>query len=43
MVFQEGDNVPLWMTPQERVDKNFSQYDWTKLKDKTNAELLSNI
>ena len=43
MVFQEGDNVPLWMTPQERVDKKFSQYDWTKLKDKTNAELLSNI
>ena len=27
MVFQDGGNEPLWMTPQERVSTKFSQYD----------------
>ena len=27
IVFQEGSNVPFWITPQERVVTKFSQYD----------------
>ena len=43
MVFQEGSDVPLWMTPQERVATKFSQYNEPQLKDKTKAYLLGNI
>ena len=43
MVFQDGGNEPLWMTPQERVSTKFSQYDEMQLKDKTKAELLGNL
>ena len=27
MLFQEGDNIPSWMTTQERVATKFGQYD----------------
>ena len=27
MLFQEGGDVPFWMTPQERVATKFSKYD----------------
>ena len=30
MLFQEGGDVPLWMTPQDSVAKTFSQYCWKK-------------
>ena len=43
MIFQEGDDVPLWMTMQERVDTKFSQYDEPQIKDKTKSELLSDL
>ena len=43
MVFQEGGDVPLYMTPQERVPKHFGNYDELQLKDKTKSEFLGNI
>ena len=43
MLLQDGSDVPLWMTPQQRVATNFSQYDDTYVKDKTKYELLSNL
>ena len=43
IIFQEGNDVPLWMTPQELLATKFSQYDEPQLKDKTNAELLGNL
>ena len=43
MVFQEGDNVPFWMNPQESIDKNIIKYGDPQLKDKTKDELLSNL
>ena len=43
VVLQEGGILPFWMNPQERVDTKFSQYYQTQLKDKTQAELLSNL
>ena len=43
MVFQEGGDVPLWKTTQERVATKFSQYDDTQLKDKKKSELIGNL
>ena len=43
MVFQEGGDIPLWMTPQERVAIYFSQYTEPLLKDKRKSGLLGNI
>ena len=42
MVLKEGVHGPFWMTPQERVDMKFSQYDKPQLKDNKNAALLGN-
>ena len=27
ILFQEGVNILFWMTPQEKLSTNFSQYD----------------
>ena len=43
MVFQQGGNTPLWMTPQEREATKFCQYDEPKLKYKTKDKLLGNL
>ena len=43
MVFQEGDNGPFWMTPQEREDTKISVYDEPHDKAKTKGELLEKI
>ena len=43
MVLQEGGDVPLWITTQERVVTKFSQCDDPQLKYKTKSELLGNI
>ena len=43
MATREGGDVPLWMTPQKRVDTNFSQYYEMQLKYKTKVEIHSNI
>ena len=43
MLYQEGGNVPIWMTPQERVATKFSQCDELQLKNNTKAQLLGNI
>ena len=43
MVFQEGDDVPLCMTPQEFTSTKFSHYDELQLKDKTKDELLCRL
>ena len=43
MEFQGGGDVIFWMTPQERADMKFSQYDNPSLKDKTKDESLGNI
>ena len=43
MIFQEGGDVPFWMTPQERVATKFSQYDEPQLKDKTKDEFIGNL
>ena len=43
MLFQQEDNLPLWMTPQERLAKKFSQYDELQLEDNTKDELLGNL
>ena len=43
MVFQEGEDVPLWTTQQERLKKKFSKYDEPQLKYNTKADLLSNL
>ena len=43
MLLQEGDNIPLCMTPQEHADKNFVHYNEPQLKYKTKAELIGNI
>ena len=43
MVFQEGDDAPFCITPQDCTVKNFIQCDDTQLKDKTKAQLLGNI
>ena len=43
MVLQEGGNVPLCITPQERVVMKFSQCDEPLVKDKTYDELLNNL
>ena len=40
MVFQEGDDVSLWTTPQKRSAMKFSQYYVPQLTDKKQAELL---
>ena len=37
MVFREIINVPLWITPKERVYTKLSQYDEQYLKDKKKA------
>ena len=43
MVLLQGGDLPFWITSQERLDTKFSQYDEMQLKDKKNAELISNI
>ena len=43
MLFQEGGDESLCMTPQERVATKISQYDGPQLKNKTKYELLGNI
>ena len=43
MLSQEGSDAPLWMNPQDRVSKKFSQYDEPQFKDKTKSELLGNL
>ena len=43
MVVQQGGGVLLYMTPQERVDMKFSEFDEPSLKYNTNTELIGNI
>ena len=43
ILFQEGGNGPLSMTPQEHVSAEFSKYDEPLLKDKTKYMLIGNI
>ena len=43
MVFQEGADVPFWMTTQECVATDISQYDQPQLKLNTKAELFDNL
>ena len=43
MLLQDGSDVPLWMTPQERGSNKFSQYDDKSLKDNKKDELIGNI
>ena len=37
ILFQEGGDWPLWMTPQECVATKFSQYGEQYLKDNTKS------
>ena len=43
MVFQEGSDVPFWMTPQDHIDKTFSWYDDTQLRYNTKDYLISHL
>ena len=43
ILFQEGGDVPFWITLQDRVFINFSQRDEPQLKDNKKAELIGNI
>ena len=43
MIFQEGDDVTFWITPQERIVTKFSQCDDPQLKDKTKADFLGGL
>ena len=41
--FQQGGDVSLWTTPQERISTKFSQYDKPWLNYKNKAKLLVNL
>ena len=43
ILFQDGADVPLRMTPQEHLATKFSQYDDPQLKYKAEDELLGNL
>ena len=43
MLFQEGGNYPLWMTPQERAATKCIHYDDLSLKYKARDGLLGNL
>ena len=43
MLFQDGGDVPLQITPQERLFKKSIQCDDPQLKDKAKAELLVSL
>ena len=43
MVFQEGSDLPVGVTPQESVATKFSHQEELQLKDNTKAEFFGNI
>jgi hypothetical protein len=43
MVFQEGDEGPFWLTPEQRLATKHSEYHGIETKDKTKSELFRDL